>query len=144
MLSSIIVVKYSKYLFFNYIGQNIRKPSALIFGAYLQYAVWWGKNTTNSDWIKHYGNAYRYVNGTRSESTTPGSTSIKFSLGDEPYDDGKWSILLEPFYSRYYYRVTEITHTDINWETKEEYQWTEPKTEWLEVKDHAHDPVYYE
>lgn len=34
MLSSIIVVKYSKYLFFNYIGQNIRKPSALIFGAY--------------------------------------------------------------------------------------------------------------
>lgn len=109
----------------------------------LQYAVWWGKNTTNSDWIKHYGNAYRYVNGTRSESTTPGSTSIKFSLGDEPYDDGKWSILLEPFYSRYYYRVT-VTHTDINWETKEEYQWTEPKTEWLEVKDHAHDPVYYE
>ena len=111
----------------------------------LQYAIWWGKNTTNSDWLRYYGNAYRYVNGTRSESLTPESTSINFVLGDEPYDDGKWSIMMEPVYKRWYKKTREIVHTEFNWEIKEEYTWSETKTDWLEVMDeHSHDPVFYE
>lgn len=74
----------------------------------LEYGYWDWKNTTNADWIRYYGDKFYPISGYAETSKTPGRTSIKWTLGHGPYDDGKWLVRMTPFYTETWERSYQI------------------------------------
>ncbi len=113
----------------------------------LAYGVWRFKNITNPDWKKHNGDEYRPVKNTVEESTTEANTSIKFTLGHGPYDDGTWSIKMNPVYQVTMHKVVKVRTATIvideDGNEKLEVSY-EDEDRYRDVYDTAYDATYYE
>ena len=105
------------------------------------FCYWEWKNTTNKDWIRLHGDHYYPISGNASTSRTSSST-LKWSLGHGPYDDGTWSFKMVPRMKLYQERYKTVRETWIDREGNkhtEEYEerYTREREKWATA-------VYYE